>query len=472
MKLVIGLLAILSVVTVSSFSWRHSVKAIFIVLVLEGALRKWVLPQASDLIYFLKDLILLGAYIKYYAFSPSENKLSIKSSPVVNVLILMVTGWCLFQAFNPSLGSPIVGFFGIRGYLFYIPLIWMIPRLFHSEEELYSCLRWYLLLVIPVGFLGIAQFFSPPSSPINVYAPGELSNIATFGVGGANIPRVTGTFSYLAGYGVYLVVCLGLLLPFLSINQSRWWRWISTLEVVLIAVNALMTGSRTVVIGSAAFLLSYVAIKSLIHPASLLRWLRQFLIPIIICFAVASIWFMPAVDAFFLRTTSNSDFGRRLWLSVSEPLEFSQYRDLDGYGSGATHPATRTLRKMLNLPRAEVIPTYYEQEPGRVALELGPIGFLLWYGLRVSIAIELLMVFSRLKSPFLRELALSAFLVHVIQMRSHLVFQHTFLAYYWFLSSLIFLLPRLELMDSLQSKIQSQYLQAFLGNNFKDGLSD
>ena len=94
----------------------------------------------------------------------------------------------------------------------------MLPNLFQSEEELYKFLRSYLLLVIPVGILGIAQFLSPPSSPLNIYANEEGLAKATFGA--TNLVRVTGTFSYLSGYAVYLIVSFGLLIPMLSINQS------------------------------------------------------------------------------------------------------------------------------------------------------------------------------------------------------------------------------------------------------------
>jgi hypothetical protein len=41
----------------------------------EGALRKWVLPQASEMIYFLKDVVLIGAYLNFYAFSVPKDKL-------------------------------------------------------------------------------------------------------------------------------------------------------------------------------------------------------------------------------------------------------------------------------------------------------------------------------------------------------------------------------------------------------------
>ncbi|WP_373529670.1 hypothetical protein [Nostoc sp.] len=448
--MLIALLAVAGIVYISSLNWHHSVKAVFIILVVEGALRKWVLPQASEMIYFLKDFVILGAYINYYFFSLAEKKLAFKNF-TVNILISFVAIWSLFQVFNPSLGSPLVGMFGLRGYLFYIPLMWLIPSLFQSESELYKFLRSHLLLLIPVGILGIAQFFSPPSSPLNVYANNEASAVTFAGI---NAVRVTGTFSYISGYSVYLLVCFGLLIFFLSINQSRWWRLLSICELFLVTVNSLMTGSRGVILASVLFLICYLGVKGFTQPASTLRLLRQLLLPVIVVAIAAFIWFRPAVDAFSLRTTSNQDVSERISGSFTQPFEFIKYKELDGYGTGATHQAAPALRKVLGLPAGEFIPVGYESEMGRVALELGPIGFLLWYGLRVSIFIALWSVFWKLKSPFLRQLALSAFLIQVIQLNGQLVFHHTFSVYYWFLSSFIFLLPRLEQIENWHQKQQ------------------
>ena len=81
---------------------------------------------------------------------------------------------------------------------------------------------------------------------------------------------------------------------------------------------------------------------------------------------------------------------------------------------------------------------------GRVALELGPIGFYLWYGFKIVILVALGMVYFRLQRTFLRQLALSAFLLQVMSFTGQLVFNHTAGLYHWFFNSFIFLLPQLE----------------------------
>ncbi|NEO43487.1 MAG: hypothetical protein F6K55_04875 [Moorea sp. SIO4A3] len=462
MKLLIGLVGVLGVFLLSSFNWRQYVKAVFFILVLEGVLRKWVLPQASDLLYFMKDFVLIGAYIKYYL--ASDHNIKNKKS-IINVIIFFVVLWCSFQAFNPSLGSPIVGIIGLKAYILNIPLIWMIPKLFQSEEELYRFLRLHLLLAIPVCILGIIQFFSPPSSPINLYTAGDVTSVATFGAGGANITRITGPFSYIDTYVVYLIVCFGLLVVLVSLNQSRWWRWLSIAEILLVTINSFMTGSRSCVFASVLFLAGYLGIRGLSQPSSTLLWLRQFLAPALVIFIAASIWFKPAIDAFWLRTNSNQDVSGRVSHTFTQPLDFVKYKGLDGYGTGATQPGGWAIRNALGLPAPELIPASYEEEPGRIVLEIGPIGFILWYGLRLSILIALWLVFWKLKRPFLRQLALAAFLIQAIQFSDQLVTQHTFSVYYWFLSSFVFLLPRLEQIENwhreqqlLQQNVPTTYI--------------
>ncbi|MFB2922038.1 MULTISPECIES: hypothetical protein [Aerosakkonema] len=456
MKLLIALLAVASIFLFSFSNWRRAVKIAFFLIVIEGALRKWVLPQASELIYFLKDFFLLGAYIKYYV-AGGERKFPIKNN-LVNAMIFMAAGWCLLQAFNPSLGSPIIGLFGLKTYLFYIPFIWMMPVLFPTEEELYKFLRSHLFLLIPVGILGVVQFFSPASSPINSYVQSEVAkvDVATFinsdlTAGGV---RITGTFSYINNYAAYLLACFSLLLPLLSFKQSRWWRWATIAELLLWTVNSFMTGSRSTVFSAVIILVGYLGIRTLTNPYAVFRLFKPFLIPAVVVSMASLIWFRPAVDAFLNRTSAGRDIYDRIFGTLSEPFNYINLKGVDGYGAGATHLGGAALRLALNLPPGEAIPVGYEAEMGRIALELGVIGFIIWYALRVSIIISLFMVFWKLKRPFLRQLALTAFLLHAIWINGQLVFHHTFATYYWFSTGFIFLLPRLEQVMNWQEQLQ------------------
>ena len=45
--------------------WQRALFGVFVLLVFEGALRKWALPGAQAQIYLLKDAILLAVYLGF-----------------------------------------------------------------------------------------------------------------------------------------------------------------------------------------------------------------------------------------------------------------------------------------------------------------------------------------------------------------------------------------------------------------------
>jgi hypothetical protein len=466
MGLLGGLVGSLFFIYPATFNWKLSVKIALVLAVLEGALRKWALPQASQLIYFLKDLVLIGAYLSFFFGSRVKRLPGIKNNSITLLVYCMVV-YCFFQVLNPSLGSPLVGILGVKNYLFYIPFLWLVPSLFSSTEELYKFLRSYLLLLIPVGLLAIAQFFSPVDSPLNTYAPGG----AELGIalsGDVRSVRVTGTFSYLSGYTVYLSVCIALLLPLLSRPQRFRWQQATVLEMLLASITLFMTGARGLLFNSILILISYLGLLGMTSLAQLNKVLRRFVVAALLGFLVVSFQFRAAVDALWLRITSNQDVSSRLGNTFLQPFQFWEYAGWDGYGAGATFQATEFLRAQFNLPPGEEIPVGYEEEPGRVMLEMGPLGFLLWYLLRIVLLIAMWQVYCRLKRPFLRQLALSIFLLHCSYLFGSVVFIHTANLYYWFFSGFAFLLPRLEKIERLRQKQNSWMMQHVQGSYLPD----
>ncbi|MGJ5627865.1 hypothetical protein [Nostoc sp. CALU 1950] len=447
MILLIALAGVAAIIGLSSLDWRRAVKAVLVIVVLEGVLRKWVLPQASDMIYFLKDLVLLGAYLRYYLGSEPKYPLRLT---FFNIALFMSLCWCVFQVFNPSLGSPIVGFFGLKAYLFYVPLMWMLPSLFQSEEELYKFLRNYLLLLVPVSLLAIAQFYSPINSPINIYGGGVEAQAVVDGN-----PRVTGTFPYIVGYSTYLSICFTILIPLLSLPQTKIWSLLTLVEVLLVAGTSFMTGARGLLLFETLFLVGYFCLLWLTKPSIAVRSTKQFILPIVLITAVLPIFFNKAIEAFSKRATTSDNFTDRVFSAFSEPVQATRWKGFDSYGIGATHQAVSTLRKSLGLSIGESLPPS-EGEMGRIVLEIGPFGFVIWYGLRLILIFSLLRVFLKLKTPFLRNLALAAFLLHAISLTAQLVFNNTLAIYYWFFSGFLLLLPELEYRQSLSHRHQTK----------------
>ncbi|PSO75361.1 MAG: hypothetical protein BRC42_00460, partial [Cyanobacteria bacterium QS_1_48_34] len=397
-------------------------------------------------------------------FSSSSPKRLIPQNDTIKLLLSLFVTWALVQAFNPALGSPVIGIFGLKNYLIYVPLIWVVPALFNSEEELYKFLRTYLLILIPVGLLATAQFFSPPDSPLNVYAQDDATSTATFG--SSNSVRVTGTFSYLAGYGIYATTCLSLLLPILTRNQPLLWRGLAYAELMLIAITIFMTGGRGPVLTAGLLLAGYFSIQGVTQFSSFFRSIRKFLLPGAIATALLIYQYSSALDAFWYRATNASDsLSGRITSSFLEPFTYTQGQQFGGYGTGATYQANEIIRNLFNLPAGEPIHTGYEAEMGRVILELGWVGFLLWYGFRLVLLFLVWRIYQKLKQPFLRQLALGIFLIQAIHLPAQIVFNHTAGIYYWFLHGLAFLLPNLERIANWQFyQQQLQYYYALTSN--------
>jgi hypothetical protein len=434
MEILGAILLVLVIILGASQNWKLSIKTILVLVVVEGALRRWVFPQARDLIYFFKDFILIGSYVGF----ASRPRLLIDRFSWIKELTFVIAILCILQAFNPSLGSPIVGLIGIRAYLLYIPLLWVIPHLFESGEELRNFLRWYFIILIPVCILGIFQYYAPPDSIINVYGIDGAAANASVG----EFVRITGTFSYLAGHTSYLAFCFSLLVVLIAREQTLKWQLIYGLELILVAANSFMSGARFIIIYEGLFITLYLLLLIFTSSRNAFSSIKRLSVIMAITAIATIVYFQPAIQAFSDRAVGSDSTEERIIDSITQVFDYGSIR-LDGYGTGATQSSVLSLRSVLALPAGEVLPTS-EGETGRVLIEIGLLGFILWYGLRIIILVSLYITFSRLRNPFYKELCLAVFLFHLINITGQLITNPTMLVYFWFLGGFIYLLPILE----------------------------
>lgn len=443
MNLGIASLGALLLFLISTSNWRRSVKIALYLVIIEGAIRKWVLPSASDLIYFLKDIVLLGAYARYFILDQTSKRVTCPSE--MKALLWIATVIIGIQVFNTRLDSTPVGLFGFKAYLLYVPLCFMLRDLFRSSEELQSFLKWYLALAIPVGALGALQFFSPPNSPINTYVAGEEADIATFG-GPDDIvrARITGTFSYISGYTAYLTVCQALLFSMLAVKLNKVWMAILLGAQALLMGNMLMTGSRGPVFSGVIVFAGFLLFNQLTRKREVRKAFAMLLLTGVVCAVASLYWFNDALDAFWQRMTTSDSASERMTSSFLEPVAFLSDPEVLGFGAGATHPGGTGLRARLGLSGPQVPPPEAENETVRVMLELGIFGFLIWYALKLYLILALWRTRVHVQDPFLKNLALAAFLVHAVLLTGTTVLNHTAHVYFWFMAGFIFLLPHLD----------------------------
>lgn len=447
-------------VTLWSFrNWRQSLQLALVLLVVEGAIRKWLFPGSQELVYFAKDVVLLAAYGGYLR-ERSRLRLHIQPLPVFYAILAVSFLFGLFQVFNPNLPNLLVGIFGVKAYFFYVPLIFVLPAAFSSDTELYRFLRRYALLSILVGLLAVAQFFSPPSSPLNTYARagGDTPYVTTFG--SSSFVRVTATFSYISGYASYLVAAAILILALLGATR---WRFRGNLFVYLAlgmtALGMLMTGSRGPILLLALVFPLYwwlAVIREKQGGATSGRLIAgAALLAVFVAFVG-----QEALGAFRGRAAgSQEEVLTRLTVPLRAPLNVLPSSGLFGYGIGSTHQTAAALVNHL-VPYSWLRGLIVEAETGRIMVELGLVGFLLIYFVRLYLIFLAFRYALSLRTLFHRGIVTACLLFFIVQLFGSVVFDVTTDVYYWFFAGLLLLAVRLDREAVARSAAKASTAQA------------
>src|SRR5438093_6178900 len=174
---------------------REAIPAALLLAVFEGAVRKWAFPDYGQLIYLAKDILLLGAYAGFFLPRILRHQPLALRHPVTMPLLLFGIV-AVFELANPSLPNFAIGLFGLKAYLVYAPLLYLVPYAFRETDELRRFLMAFVLLAFVPLTRGIVQFWAPPDSVLNRYGwEDDPSGSATFAETGK--VRITCTLSYL-----------------------------------------------------------------------------------------------------------------------------------------------------------------------------------------------------------------------------------------------------------------------------------
>lgn len=423
--------------------WRTGVQVAMVLVIFEGAIRKWLLPGAQDLIYFAKDVVLLGVYLGYLREAPRLRH-RVVPMPLLYPLLGLTAAFGLIQVFNPNLPNLPVGILGFKAYFFYIPLVLVIPAAFTSDGAAFRFLERYALLAIPVGLLAIAQFFSPPTSVLNAYARAAAEGPYATTFGSSSYVRVTATFPYITGYASYLLATAVLLVTLLAARRWELWRnWLIYAALGMTFLGMLMTGSRGPVVVFAVIFPLYwwlVAIRERQKAALLGRTLGA----VLLLAAFVSLLGQDALSAFEGRAAgSGSEIVNRMLSPAVAPWRVFPHVGLLGFGIGSTHQTAAALAPHL-VPFSWLRGLLIEVESGRVMVELGPIGFLLVYLVRIALAGLALKNALSLRSRFHRSLAAASFAFFFGAIPGGAIFDVTAGVYYWFFAGLLTLAIQLD----------------------------
>ena len=141
---------------------------IYVLLITEGALRKWLFPSMSQALFFIRDpFVLLAYWLAFrHGFFPRDNPFLIAGVAVAFGSFLLATGQLLTAGGSVD-GALLLTGYGFRNYFLYIPLAFVIGEVFR-RPDLERIVKITLLLAVPISVIMFVQFISPLDSPINV----------------------------------------------------------------------------------------------------------------------------------------------------------------------------------------------------------------------------------------------------------------------------------------------------------------
>ena len=213
-----------------------------ILLLIEGALRKWALPQISDPLLLIRDPVVVAIYFFALRAHVFPNNFYVTALGVIGVFSVIVTVLILYS-YIPLHLVLLVALYGFRCDFLHLPLIFVIANVL-DLEDVKKIGRWTLLLMIPMAALMVLQFKASPDSFINrAVGLGEGQQLST---AGGKI-RPPGTFSFISGPVFYLSTATAFLIyGALSVRVYKGWVLLASAAAILVSV--MVSGSRACVL--------------------------------------------------------------------------------------------------------------------------------------------------------------------------------------------------------------------------------
>lgn len=350
----------------------------FLLLIFEGALRKWIFPPLSAPLLLVRDPIGLLIIVEAYR----ESKWPAKWSTVVGVLSIGLLAICVLQLVagdNPWFAAA----YGLRSYLLPFPVAFIMGENL-DEEDLRKFGVAILWILLPLTLLEIAQYMAPAGSFLNKAASEGGAQIMY--VGGR--VRASGTFSFVTGPQSFCPLAAAFIF-YGFVNQKLAEKWLLFAASFALILSIPVIGSRTIVFELAGVVVCAVVaafcgvsqlFKSLRVAAPLLA--VSFFVSLLPIFSEAS---TNLHQRFTLASHSEGSLTHvveeRTFGSMFEFLENADFLS-NPFGSGMGTGAA-AIAKLMNNP--SLFPVG-EGELERVLNELGPFPGLFFIFFRLGLA--------------------------------------------------------------------------------------
>ena len=222
---------------------RQLIWAYFWLLVIEGALRKWVMPRFSNPLLVIRDPVMLAIYyysIRAHVFPKNFWVVSLWFISICSALAIFLSPIFPYLSWTQAAGVVAYGF---RTDFMHLPIIFVMASVF-DHEDVKKFGWWILVLMVPMGLIMAAQFKASPDSFINrTVGLGEGEQLTA---GGGKI-RPPGTFSFISGPVFYITAATAFLI-YGALTRAVYKNWLLIVSGVALVVGIVVSGSRACVV--------------------------------------------------------------------------------------------------------------------------------------------------------------------------------------------------------------------------------
>ena len=253
---------------------RRLIYLYLFLLMIEGALRKWIVPQFSNPLLLVRDPVVLAIYFLAWRAHIFPRNGFILWLAIIGILSWIVSIFVL-DPYVPMSRIIFVTAYGFRSNFLHLPLIFIFASVFDVDDV--KKIGWWILLgIIPMSLLMALQFHSAPDSFINrTVGLGEGEQITA---GGGKI-RPPGTFSFISG-PIYYVTSAASFVLYGALRRSTYPSWLLFGAGCSVLLAIVVSGSRSLVMSVLLVMLS-LAIVLLIRPDAVNRFGKSLILLVI-----------------------------------------------------------------------------------------------------------------------------------------------------------------------------------------------
>jgi hypothetical protein len=346
-------------------SWIKRLLWVYIVLlIVEGAFRKWWLPSMADLFLVIRDPVMLAIY----ALALVTGHFPRNTFVVVIGLLAAasVVGSVLAGQMN-----PLVIAYGLRINYLHLPLIWVMASVL-NRKDVERIGSFFLITGIVMTVVMVAQFRAPMDAWINRGVGAEEGG-QIFGADGRIRPP--GLFAFITGPQLFFPLCAAFFFDQIAgAKRMPWYLLIACGLAIAVALPVSISRYVMIATGIVAVMflltlpLSSSRISSMGRPIILLCLLAAALSQLPV-FKEGTSVFMMRWDQAALESDGQAwgSLFDRTWRAFTNTIYFVDHARFFGEGIGVgSNVGSKLLYGTLGFVLAE-------EEWGKVILELGPI---------------------------------------------------------------------------------------------------